>query len=111
MSIMPVYFSTTSTKKRKQKSVSVDEIRKHEKYLRKMGIDSDKPKQKPKILKSDYVKEEYVSLTPISYTPTLDNSYKLKESAKFDIGQTYNKSGFQVLCKFDKSDSSLGKRR
>ena len=48
MHLLPVYYSTTSTRKRKQSKKSkslLNAEREHEKFLKRMGVDKTKPKQ------------------------------------------------------------------
>ena len=48
MHLLPVYFSTTSTRKRKQSKKSKSLLKAeadHKKFLKRMGVDKTKPKQ------------------------------------------------------------------
>ena len=60
-----------------------------------------------------YSREQVESLDTGAYRgQTLeDQKYKHLVSQQYEIGQAYNKSGFQVLSKRETNEESTGKRR
>ena len=122
MHLLPVYYSTTNTRKRKQnkKSASVLEAeRQHAKFLKKMGIGTrssvglEQRPSKPWVTGSSPVESTNDKVDTSCWTPCTkeDKSYKLDISNQYVIGQAYNKGGLQVLSKTEQSDPTTGKRR
>ena len=127
MHILPAYFTTTSTRKRKKskkpKSL-IEAERQHAKFLKKVvgtrssvGIEqrSSKPwvagSSPAESAKSSPIKSDGFG---IGYHPSMgksDTTYKKEISSKYVIGQTYNKGNYQVLSKKDQADPATGKRR
>ena len=121
MPLMPAYYTTNSTKKRKAKKKPGWKEREaaHKKRLIALGIDPDKKPSKkkeftPYIPPEDNRREtKYIpSLgNGIGNAPKSDTTYKEKVSSQYVIGQAYNKGGIQVLSKAEVADPMTGKRR
>ena len=128
MHMLPVYYTTTNTRKRKAKKKTKGQLaaeREHEKFLKKMGIGSrssvgiEQRSSKPWVAGSSPA--ESAKSSPIKsggfgigYHPSMgksDTTYKKEISSKYVIGQTYNKGNYQVLSKKDQADPATGKRR
>ena len=119
MHLLPIYFTTTNTrkckKKKKTKSLLAAE-REYQKFLKRMGVDSRRlvglkqQPSKPKVTESSSVKNPD---SPMYFHPCTkkDESYKKEVSSKYVIGQAYNKGGLQVLSKTEQRDPATGKRR
>ena len=124
MHLLPVYYTTTSTKRRKNgnktKSLLAAE-KDHEKFLKKMGVGKSKGGRssvgrasglQPEGRRFDsarlHQKPDVSRWTPCTKE---DKSYKLDISSKYVIGQAYNKGGLQVLSRTEQSDPTTGKRR
>ena len=119
MGLMPAYYTTTNTKKRKVKRKPGWQQREaeHQKWLKKWGVDQTQSSSK----KREFV--EYKS-GPEPYRrevnlPECSNNVggiaPRKEvpvyTGDYTIGQAYNKGGLQVLSKAEANDPSTGKRR
>ena len=122
MHLLPVYYSTTNTRKRKQKKKSASVLeaeRQHAKFLKKMGIGTrssvglEQRPSKPWVTGSSPVESTNDKVDTSRWTPCTkeDKSYKLDISNQYVIGQAYNKGGLQVLSKTEQSDPTTGKRR
>ena len=119
MHMLPVYYTTTNTRKRKKDKKTKSQIDaeiEHQKFLKKMGIGSrssvglERRLVTPEVPGSSPVES---ANTPMNFNPCLkkDESYKLDISSQYVIGQAYNKGGFQVLSKVEQKDPATGKRR
>ena len=114
MHLLPAYWTTNNHKKRKKKVVSKKEqlaILEHEKFLRKMGVDSNY-KRKPTPLKT----ERTVVKLPEKKITDYEWRVQTKKDAKIYngdvvIGQAYNKGNLVVLSSKEQSDAATGKRR
>ena len=125
MHILPVYYTTTNTRKRKKKNKTKSLIaaeREHEKFLKRMGLNSHSSTNKaPKRSVAQFGSasalgaegQRFKSSHSDQFSPCLkkDESYKLDTSSQYVIGQAYNKGNFQVLSKADQNDPATGKRR
>ena len=60
-----------------------------------------KPLENYSIGREDNHREKYPSVSDMSYTPRVDNSYKLEESKKFTVAPAYNKGAYQVIPRND----------
>ena len=120
-SLLPVYYSTTNTRKRKSKKKSKATIAadvKHAKFLKKMGISSrssvglEQRPSKPWVTGSSPVESTIpTSKLEFSVCTKRDDTYKEEISKQYVIGQAYNKGGCQVLSKQEQKDPATGKRR
>ena len=114
MHLLPAYWTTTNSKKRKKKKVSAkmqESIRQHEKYLAKMGIDSNYVRV-PTPLKTERLSKQLPSRDIKDYEWRVQTKRTLKEyNGNVVIGQAYNKGNLVVLSGKEASDASTGKRR
>jgi hypothetical protein len=116
MHLLPIYFTTTNTrkckKKKKTKALLAAE-REHQKFLKRMGVGSRRLKQRPSTLRVTESSSVKNADSPVYFHPCTkkDESYKKEVSSKYVIGQAYNKGGLQVLSKTEQRDPSTGKRR
>jgi hypothetical protein len=121
MHLLPVFYSTTNTKKRKVRKKTQSLLaaeRAHEKYLKKMGIGSrssvglEQRSSKPWVIGSSPVESTIpTSKLEFSVCTKKDDTYKREISKQYVIGQAYNKGGCQVLSKQEQKDPATGKRR
>jgi|TARA_B110000977_G_scaffold184326_1_gene247884 hypothetical protein len=121
MHLLPVFYSTTNTKKRKVRKKTQSLLaaeRAHEKYLKKMGIGSrssvglEQRSSKPWVTGSSPVESTIpTSKLEFSVCTKKDDTYKREISKQYVIGQAYNKGGCQVLSKQEQKDPATGKRR
>ena len=120
MHMLPIYFTTTNQKKRKnQKKTSklLAAEAEHEKFLKKMGY---KPKGEKCYGSTSDSKPLSRGSTPCSPAKIpsvgdgIGNAYR-KERPEYNgnvvIGQAYNKGGLQVLSAEEANDPMTGKRR
>ena len=114
MHLLPAYWTTTNSKKRKKKKVSAkmqESIRQHEKYLAKMGVDSNYVRT-PTPLKTERLSKQLPSRNIKDYEWRVQTKRTLKEyNGNVVIGQAYNKGNLVVLSGKEASDASTGKRR
>ena len=120
MHILPSYFTTTNTRKRKKskkpKSL-IEAERQHAKFLKKIvGIRSsvgiEQRSSKPWVTGSSPVESTIPSSKlEFSVCTKKDDTYKREISKQYVIGQAYNKGGCQVLSKQEQKDPATGKRR
>lgn len=87
-----------------------------EKTLKRIRFEKPKTKRKPLRSKSSmvYSRELYASLVTESRVKGIDpKEQRIKQlvSSQYEIGQAYNKSGFQVLSKKECQDPNTAKRR
>ena len=124
MHLLPVYYSTTNTKRRKKRNKTKSLLaaeKEHEKFLKRMGVGKSKGGRssvgrasglQPEGRRFDsarlHQKPDTSGWGPCTKE---DESYKLDISNQYVIGQAYNKGGLQVLSKTEQSDPSTGKRR
>jgi hypothetical protein len=121
MHLLPVFYSTTNTKKRKVSKKTQSLLaaeRSHEKYLKKMGISSrssvglEQRSSKPWVTGSSPVESTIpAGKLEFSVCTKKDDTYKREISKQYVIGQAYNKGGCQVLSKQEQKDPATGKRR
>tara|TARA_Y100000817_G_C16487218_1_gene380771 strand:- start:25 stop:378 length:354 start_codon:yes stop_codon:yes gene_type:complete len=114
MHLLPAYWTTNNHKKRKKKKISAkmqESIRQHEKYLAKMGVDSNY-KRTPTPLKLGWKSEQLPSRNIKDYDWKIQTK---KDAKKYHgnviLGQAYNKGNLVVLSGKEASDASTGKRR
>ena len=114
MHLLPAYWTTTNSKKRKRKKVSAkmqESIRQHEKYLAKMGIDPNYVRV-PTPLKLSWKSEQLPSRDIKDYEWKVQTK---KDAKKYNgnviLGQAYNKGNLVVLSGKEAADVSTGKRR
>ena len=127
MHLLPVYYSTTNTRKRikkkKTKALLAAE-KEHEKFLHRIGAYNSKQKPRsvaqsgsaPALGAGGHRFKSYHSdqkPNTKNWTPCTkkDENYKLDVSDRYVVGQAYNKGGLQVLSKKEQSDPATGKRR
>lgn len=111
MHLTPVYYTTTNTKKRKQKGLTAKDREaqiRHEKFLKKMGVTG----------KSNYkhalpnLKSDIPSLPTSDVIPTVaPRKARHEVTSDYVIGPAYNKGAYQVLSKQEVQDPMTGKRR
>ena len=98
-----------------------DEERLYLKTLKRFGL-TDKRGTKAKRVRQVYKPPERKELYSREQIPSLEtgafagvaptgNEYKQIVSAQYEIGQAFNKGGFQVLSKKETTEESTGKRR
>ena len=116
MHLLLCYWTTTNHKKRKKKKLLTPrmekELKAHEKFLSKMGVDSSytrtatplKTERLSKQLPDRNIKDYDWKV----YTPT--KSEKLYKGNAV-LGQAYNKGNLVVLSSTEAKDSATGKRR
>ena len=115
MHLLPAYWTTTNHKKRKKKkklTASMEKsLREHEKFLKKMGVDSNYV-QTPTPLKLGWKSEQLPSRDIKDYEWKVQTK---KDAKKYNgnviLGQAYNKGNLVVLSGKEASDASTGKRR
>ena len=117
MHLLPVYYTTTNHKSKRKKPRKISRAqeeaqRKHDKFLKKMGVPLNYVAPEPAPLnlngRANQLPQKKIqdmdwSPCPKKTTPTLSGDYI--------IGQAYNKGNYQVLSKQDAADESTGKRR
>ena len=114
MHLLPAYWTTNNHKKRKKKKISAkmqESIRQHEKFLKKMGVDSNYVRT-PTPLKLGWKSEQLPSRDIKDYDWKIQTK---KDAKKYHgnviLGQAYNKGNLVVLSGKEASDASTGKRR
>ena len=114
MHLLPAYWTTNNHKKRKKKKISAkmqESIRQHEKFLKKMGLDSNYVRT-PTPLKLGWKSEQLPSRDIKDYDWKIQTK---KDAKKYHgnviLGQAYNKGNLVVLSGKEASDASTGKRR
>ena len=114
MHLLPAYWTTNNHKKRKKKKISAkmqESIRQHEKFLKKMGVDSNYVRT-PTPLKLGWKSEQLPSRNIKDYDWKIQTK---KDAKKYHgnviLGQAYNKGNLVVLSGKEASDASTGKRR
>ena len=115
MHLLPAYWTTTNHKKRKKKkklTASMEKsLREHEKFLKKMGVDSNYV-QTPTPLKLGWKSEQLPSRNIKDYEWKVQTK---KDAKKYNgnviLGQAYNKGNLVVLSGKEAADVSTGKRR
>ena len=110
-SLLPVYYSTTNTRKRKSKKKSKATIAadvKHAKFLKKMGISSrssvglEQRPSKPWVTGSSPVES---TIAPLSNNiPTGQTPKRKILPHNFTIAPAYNKGAYQVITKSNVKD-------
>ena len=115
MHLLPAYWTTNNHKKRKKKkkvSAKMQEsIRQHEKYLAKMGIDSNYVRT-PTPLKLGWKSEQLPSRDIKDYDWKIQTKRDAKKyNGNVILGQAYNKGNLVVLSGKEAADVSTGKRR
>ena len=124
MHLLPVYYSTTNTKRRKKRNKTKSLLaaeKEHEKFLKRMGVGKSKGGRssvgrasglQPEGRRFDsarlHQKPDTSGWGPCTKQ---DESYKLGISDRYVVGQAYNKGGLQVLSKREQNDPATGKRR
>ena len=117
MHLLPVYYSTTNTKRRKKRNKTKSLLaaeKEHEKFLKRMGVGKSKG-GRSSVGRASGLQPEGRRFDPArlhqkpdtsGWGPCTkeDESYKLDISSKYVIGQAYNKGGLQVLSRTEQSD-------
>ena len=107
MHLLPVWVTTTNMKKSKRKNVTkkhLAALNKHNKFLKRMGIDSEKKVSAAKSNKKVTEREtNYIpsSKNGIGNVSKKEESYKLEVSKQYTIAPAYNKGAYQVIGKND----------
>ena len=116
MHLLPAYWTTTNHKKGKNKkkklTASMEKsIREHEKFLKKMGVDSNYVRIATP-LKPERVSKQLPDRDIKDYDWKIQTKRDAKEyNGNVVIGQAYNKGNLVVLSGKEASDASTGKRR
>ena len=116
MHLLPIYYTTTNHKTGRKKPRKLTKsmevaLKKHEKFLKSMGVSSSpvveptplKLSEPSKQLPQKTIQEMDWSPCPKRNVPTLSGDYV--------VGQAYNKGNYQVLSKQEVADDDTGKRR
>ena len=115
MHLLPAYWTTNNHKKRKKKkklTASMEKsIREHEKFLKKMGVDSNYVRT-PTPLKTERLSKQLPSRNIKDYEWKVQGK---KDAMKYNgdvvLGQAYNKGNLVVLSSKEAKDGATGKRR
>tara|TARA_B100001175_G_scaffold271753_1_gene244584 strand:+ start:283 stop:639 length:357 start_codon:yes stop_codon:yes gene_type:complete len=115
MHLLPAYWTTTNHKKRKKKkkltAAMEKSLREHEKFLKKMGVDSNYV-QTPTPLKLGWKSEQLPSRDIKDYDWKIQTKRDAKKyNGNVILGQAYNKGNLVVLSGKEAADVSTGKRR
>ena len=114
MHLLPAYWTTNNHKKRKKKVVSKKEqlaILKHEKFLKRMGVDLNyKRKATPLKTERESVKLPEKKITDYDWRIQTKKDAK-KYHGNVVIGQAYNKGNLVVLSSKESKETATGKRR
>ena len=115
MHLLPCYWTTTNHKKRKKKKLLTPrmekELKAHEKFLSKMGVDSSYTRT-PTPLKTEQLSKQLPSRNIKDYEWRIQTKRVVKEyKGNAVLGQAYNKGNLVVLSATEAKDSATGKRR
>ena len=115
MHLLPCYWTTTNHKKRKKKKLLTPrmekELKAHEKFLSKMGVDSSYTRT-PTPLKTEQLSKQLPSRNIKDYEWRIQTKRVVKEyKGNAVLGQAYNKGNLVVLSSSEAKDSATGKRR
>ena len=115
MHLLPAYWTTTNHKKRKKKKLLTPrmekELKAHEKFLSKMGVDSSYTRT-PTPLKTEQLSKQLSSRDIKDYEWRIQTKRVVKEyKGNAVLGQAYNKGNLVVLSATEAKDSATGKRR
>ena len=115
MHLLPAYWTTTNHKKRKKKKLLTPrmekELKAHEKFLSKMGVDSSYTRT-PTPLKTERLSKQLPSRDIKDYEWRIQTKRVVKEyKGNAVLGQAYNKGNLVVLSATEAKDSATGKRR
>ena len=115
MHLLPAYWTTTNHKKRKKKkkltAAMEKSLREHEKFLKKMGVDSNYV-QTPTPLKLGWKSKQLPSRDIKDYDWKIQTKRDAKQyNGNVILGQAYNKGNLVVLSGKEAADVSTGKRR
>ena len=115
MHLLPCYWTTTNHKKRKKKKLLTPrmekELKAHEKFLSKMGVDSSYTRT-PTPLKTEQLSKQLPSRDIKDYEWRIQTKRVVKEyKGNAVLGQAYNKGNLVVLSATEAKDSATGKRR
>ena len=115
MHLLPAYWTTTNHKKRKKKkkltAAMEKSVREHEKFLKKMGVDSNYV-QTPTPLKLGWKSKQLPSRDIKDYDWKIQTKRDAKKyNGNVILGQAYNKGNLVVLSGKEAKDVSTGKRR
>ena len=113
MHLLPAYYTTNNTRKRKQREMTKKQkasLKKHNRFLRKMGLPEKDSGVAPKLNKSKLrgignsipsyeIKREYVPSkgNGIGNGLKRDNTEQLRVSSEYTIAPAYNKGAYQVI--------------
>ena len=115
MHLLPAYWTTTNHKKRKKKKLLTPrmekELKAHEKFLSKMGVDSSYTRT-PTPLKTEQLSKQLPDRDIKDYEWRIQTKRVVKEyKGNAVLGQAYNKGNLVVLSATEAKDSATGKRR
>ena len=110
MSILPIYYTTLNTKKRKQPKKSRKQLKaeeNHQTYLRRMNIGGHRIKANTSAFQAGNESSSLSarSIPPCSdVIPTWTPKKKAYTNHNFTIAPAYNKGSYQVISKNDIKD-------
>ena len=115
MHLLPAYWTTPNHKQRKKKkklTASMEKsLREHEKFLKKMGVDSNYVRT-PTPLKTERLSKQLPSRDIKDYEWKIQTKRVVKEyNGNVVLGQAYNKGNLVVLSSTESKDDATGKRR
>ena len=116
MHLLPAYWTTTNHKKRKKKKLLTPrmekELKAHEKFLSKMGVDSSYTRTATPLKGESLSKQLPLGRDIKDYEWRVQGK---KDALKYHgtavLGQAYNKGNLVVLSSSEAKDSATGKRR
>ena len=117
MHLLPVYYTTTNHKSKRKKPRKISRAqeeaqRKHDKFLKKMGVPLNyvAPEPAPLELNRPVNQLPQKKIQDMDWSPCPKKNTPAP-SSDYIVGQAYNKGNYQVLSKRDAADESTGKRR
>ena len=116
MHLLPAYWTTTNHKKRKKKKLLTPrmekELKAHEKFLSKMGVDSSYTRTATPLKGESLSKQLPLGRDIKDYEWRIQTKRVVKEyKGNAVLGQAYNKGNLVVLSATEAKDSATGKRR
>ena len=117
MHLLPVYYTTTNHKSKRKKPRKMTKsmeasLKKHEKFLKKMGVSSEPVAREPAPLELERQSKQLpeINIQDMDWSPCPKRNAP-SVSGDYIVGQAYNKGNYQVLSKNEAADESTGKRR
>ena len=116
MHLLPVYYTTTNHKSKRKKPRKMTKsmeaaLKKHEKFLKKMGVSSKPVAKEPAPLKLERQSKQLpeINIQDMDWSPCPKKKNNTV-SGDYVVGQAYNKGNYQVLSKQEAADKDTGKR-